>query len=225
MKLHLIRSLSVITAILLLSACGTLPQTETAQYTAAGANITLTIPADWSWETTAQTETTYAGLRIWPDDDPEAAVSVTLGVPPGCGMVTSRSDVTYGNGYTARLTYDDYGDSASTVISYTNVPGRYYVTYTYTDAQTEAYSAVIDAILNSAVLADGIIREETALTLAQPYKTEDNQLLRANYDMENAVWEVGVYPKIGGPTPLFTVTIAADGAIATAETPVAETTT
>ena len=223
MKLHWIRSLSAIMAALLLCACGTLPQTETAQYTAAGANITLTIPADWSWETTAQTETTYPGLRIWPEADPEAAVSVTLGIAPGCGMVTSRSDVTYDNGYTARMTYDDYGDTASTVITYTNVPGSYYVAYTYTDAQAEAYSTVIDAILNSAVLADGIIREETALTLAQPYKTEEDQLLRAKYDMENAVWEVGIYPAIGGPTPLFTVTISSDGTVAAAETPAAET--
>ena len=213
-----IAATTLLSLALLCTACAEAPASntsgtalpETAAYSRACADMTISLPEDWAWETLE--EENLRGIRFWPESDPTATAVLSLDSNSlVCSFVSSREDVVYENGYAARVSTDDYGDSVHINVRYRNVPAPYYLNYTWTYAQMETYSTVMAEILDSIVLDPEVIREETVLTLAESYKTKDDQILRAKYDYEAGAWTVGIYPVYGGMKPVRTVVIDTQG--------------
>ncbi len=186
-----------------------------------GTNMTVSMPENWSYEEFMVTAgddgigNPIYGIRLFPDAEPDAVVSITCGglTHIGCGTVTGWDDVIYDNGYLGKVTYDNLGEVIDHSVTFPEIPGIYSVHYRFSYAQENTYGSTVDAILDNLVFADGIIRENTALLIGSEYKGEEDETVRAEYEVTSGKWIVGIYPFYGGTVPLRYVTLDKTGKV------------
>ncbi len=204
---HILSSL-LLTTLLLLTACSSHTKapppvlSKQARYESVGSNMVISMPEDWSYTEFLitggddGTSDPIHGFTIYPDADPEAVVTVACDglyetlpfMPP------PQAQPVYANGYPGSLFYLDLGTASAYRILYPELPGIYSVTYSFTNAQMNAYANTVDAILDALIFAEGIIGRNAACLIASAYKDAEDDTLLAEYHPADGTWTVSIFP-------------------------------
>lgn len=178
-------------------------------------NMELALPDGWEYSIEEYKEDGYTyGISFWPSEETDGKLRLnyfTIGFGV-CGTGLSQVEYTFDNGEKVHIgTYDN--NPVWDFVSFRNTPGDYAVINEGADDWWEEYKEEAVSILHSIQLADGIIRKEKAIAVAEEHCTVDYDMTRAKFDFEQGIWEVDFWvsdpPTVGGGQ---TVMIDAKGA-------------
>lgn len=181
------------------SESGTAPEVSTVslvEYSYGYANMKLALPEGWSYAIQEADQTTGEsfGIDFWPDGAPD--FSAKLHFHPEfygiCGTGVTFEELDFENGLHATLAWeasqhDDFWGN----IFFADLPGQYILQLDTTAQLWEQYRDELMAILDSAVLAEGILRESEALALAaELVEALDADCARATFSYLDGTWGV-----------------------------------
>ena len=175
------------------------------------ANISLTIPYGWEYETELWTDSVDFSITFWPAGMPEGKIRVRyygdrFGV---CGTFLEQEKIELGNYEARKGTYD--GHKVWDFISLIGTPGHYVIENEGAGQWWDEYGGEAMEILNTLVVGDGIISEAEAVAIAEKEVTVEYNQTWTSYDSETGLWTVTFgksYP--GGDQ---TVTITCEGKV------------
>ncbi len=187
--------------------------TQTAEWQGEHASIVLSLPEGWAWNLFPEKEEDAHlgdGIRFYPEDDPTASVVVRFDNGFGvCGTNLTTEKLTLSGG--TQLTSYTWSKEKPSLYRYNGTPGDYLAELQMDDQQRKQYFDTILQILDAAVLGDGIIREETAISRTGHTPSDDNRIY-ADFDAGRGVWVVKIYSRKTKPeTHTFTYEVSADG--------------
>ena len=193
-----------------------LTEFRTVSYEYSYANMKLELPAGWAYEIRKYAEGEMSfGIDFWPETASEGKLRLDyypdlFGV---CGTGLKEEQIRLSNGYRAfRGTYDDH--TVWDFISIRDLPGSYVVTTENVDGWWDTYGVQAMDIVDSMVLADGLIRENWAVELAAwALKTESDHD-SVGFDFCTGEWVVAF---ADGET-YYTVYVTAEGNVRTVDT-------
>ena len=183
-----------------------LTQPEFVRFGRGYANISLTIPHGWEYETGAWADSGEFGVVFWPSGRSEGKIRVLyygdrFGV---CGTFLEQEDITLG-GYDAwKGTYD--GHKVWDLISLKGTPGHYVIETEGAGQWWNEYGDEAMGILNTLVVGDGIISEAEAIAIAKEKATVEYNQTWASYDSETGLWTVTFGKEYPGGDQTVTVT-------------------
>lgn len=156
------------------------------------ANMSLLKLENWEYETTAYSEEMDGfGITFWPKD--QSVGSITLfyydfwGV---CGTGLEEKTVSIGTYEAWMGTYDNH--ALWDFISVKNMPGHYVFLNNGAESWWAEYAGEAMRIIESAVLAEGIMTEEQAVALAMAAVTEQGvyEAGYCSFDNDTGIWEI-----------------------------------
>lgn len=186
-------------------------QPKLVQHGRGYANISLTIPYGWEYETGAWTDSGEFSVSFWPAGRSEGKIRVLyydrFGV---CGTGLEQEKITLGNYEAWQGTYDNH--EVWDFISLIGTPGNYVIENEGAGKWWDEYGGEAVQILNTLVVGDGYISEAEAVAIAQGEATVEYDQTWASYDSENGLWNVSLGQKYtaGGDQ---TVTITCEGKV------------
>ncbi len=169
---------------------------EPAEYEGSAFRMVVMLPEGWAYDKVVgdrgvSGERLY-GLRIYPLLDPMASALFTYEqidcTPPPTPAELSAT--TQNSGAVTVQSWETEDGNPATLITYTALPGAYYMQYTLTPTQEALYGDAMLAIANGASMADGLIREEDARKLASEGRNVSDQAASVDYDPEKGQWHV-----------------------------------
>ena len=170
------------------------------------ANISLSIPDGWEYETEDSEGSADFCIAFWPEGQTEGKIKVwyydSFGV---CGTGLKEKKITVGAYEANQGTYDN--KKIWDFISFLGMPGSYVVINEGTDKWWSTYGEEAMQILDTVKIADGIIDKEEAIAIAEKDVTVEYDQTRAKYDVENGLWTVSFSKKnTAGGDQVFTIT-------------------
>lgn len=187
-----------------------LTQPEFVRYDRGYANISLTIPYGWEYETEDCENNSDFYVAFWPSGRSEGKIRVcyydSFGV---CGTGLDQERIMFGNYEAWKGTYDNH--KVWSYIGLLGTPGRYVIENEGAGQWWDEYGGEAMQILNTLVVGDGVISEAEAIAIAKAEATVEYNQTWASYDSENGLWTVTFgksYP--GGDQ---TVTITCEGKV------------
>lgn len=189
-----------------------LTQPELVRFGWGYANISLTVPYGWEYETEDVTDSGEFGVSFWPSGRSEGKMRVLyygdrFGV---CGTGLEQERITLG-GYEAwKGTYD--GHKVWDLICLKGTPGSYVIENEGAGQWWDEYGDEAMQILNTLVVGDGIIHEAEAVAIAKQKATVEYNQISTSYDSESGLWTVILYKEytVGGDQ---TMTITCEGKV------------
>lgn len=186
-------------------------QPELVRFDRGYANISLSIPDGWEYETEPWTDSGEFGVSFWPSGRTEGKIRVLyygsrFGV---CGTGLEEEKIKLGNYEAWKGTYDRH--KVWDFISLIGTPGKYVIENEGAGQWWDEYGGEAMGILNTLVVGDGIIRETEAIVIAMREVTVEYNQTWTSYDSETGLWTVTFgksYP--GGDQ---TVTITCEGKV------------
>ena len=194
-----------------------LTQPELVRFGRGYANISLTIPHGWEYETEAWPDSGEFGIcgkfgvSFWPSGRSEGKIRVLyygdcFGV---CGTGLEEEKIKLGNYEAWKGTYD--GRKVWDFISLIGTPGHYVIETEGAGRWWDEYGDEAMGILNTLVVGNGMISEAEAIAIAKDLATVEYNQTWTSYDSETGLWTVTFgksYP--GGDQ---TVTITCEGKV------------
>ena len=180
------------------------------------ANMCLTIPEGWEYEITEYSpETGNFGIVFRPEGEQVGSLSLICQNGWGvCGTGLEMETDFFGNYEAGVGTYN--GDEHWNFIRLRYLPGDYVFLNTGADIWYSQHEKEIEEILNSVVVADGIMSytqaEEIALEWAQQLETGVYEVARHRFTMDDGVWEI-LLGAINNTGPDHTIHIFPDSSI------------
>lgn len=177
-----------------------------AQHARGYANIFLSVPYDWKYDTHSADGSNNFFISFWPDGQTEG--KITVGYYEGfgvCGTGLEQEDITIA-GYKARKgTYD--GKPVWDFITLSDTPGQYVILNEGAGAWWNEYGDEAMQILETLKVADGIIDKATVIDLVKKDVTVEYNEVRADFDIKNGVWTLCFYTRnVVGGDQTFVVT-------------------
>lgn len=177
------------------SGAETAIQSETLTAENGCANLALTLPE--GWEGAAANTPKDGGMdacriEFWPADAPELRLTLCA-YPDGiglCGTGVTIEEVAFEGGQTATLYTEQIGDDFWLCLIYGNTPGAYAAEFTGARTLLEQYEQPLAAILGSAVLGEGFLRQSEAEKIASDAFAVDYEEVCGRFDMNTGVWTV-----------------------------------
>ncbi len=154
------------------------------------ANMSLVLPAGWTYEIVEYNEESLAfGINFWPEN--QSGGKIRLEYWPGmfgvCGTGLEQEEIRLENGLRAwQGTYDNR--PLWDFISFRDLPGSYVFCTQSVDDWWEDYQEQAMEIINSVKLADGIIGENSAIELAAKALNVDGKPVRTEFDFCEGTW-------------------------------------
>lgn len=188
-----------------------LTQPELVRFGRGYANISLTIPDGWEYETEDGERNTDFCIAFWPSGRSEGKIRVwyydSFGV---CGTGLDQERIMFGNYEAWKGTYDNH--KVWSYISLLGTPGRYVIENEGAGQWWDEYGGEAMQILNTLVVGDGIISEAEAIAIAKDVATVEYNQVMTSYDSETGLWTVTLYKEYtaGGDQ---TVTITCEGKV------------
>ena len=187
-----------------------LTQPELVRFGRGYANISLTIPDGWEYETEVWTDSVNFDIAFWPAGRSEGKIKMCyydfFGV---CGTGLEQERITLG-GYEAwKGTYD--GHEVWDLISLKGTPGHYVIENEGAGRWWDEYGGEAMHILNTLAVGDGIIHEAEAVAIAKGSATVEYNQTWTSYDSETGLWTV-TFGK-GYPGGDQTVTVTCEGKV------------
>ena len=187
-----------------------LTQPELVRIDRGYANISLTIPDGWEYETEVMTDSGGFSIAFQPAGRSEGKIRVLyydrFGV---CGTGLESETIRLGNYEARKGTYD--GHKVWDFIRLIGTPGYYVIENEGAGPWWDEYGGEAMQILNTLVAGDGIIHETEAIAIAKGEAAVEYNQTWTSYDSETGLWTVTFgksYP--GGDQ---TVTITCEGKV------------
>ena len=194
-----------------------LTQPELVRFGRGYANISLTIPYGWEYETEDWPDSGEFGIcgefcvSFWPSGRSEGKIRVLyydrFGV---CGTGLEEEKIRLGNYEAWMGTYD--GRKVWDFISLIGTPGHYVIETEGAGRWWDEYGDEAMRILNTLVVGDGYIDEAEAVAIAKDLATVEYNRVSTSYDSETGLWTVALYKEytVGGDQ---TLTITCEGKV------------
>ena len=180
-------------------------QSEPIRFGRGYANISLSIPDGWEYETEVWTDSVDFSVSFWPAGRPEGKIRVcyydSFGV---CGTFLEQEKIKLGNYEARKGTYD--GHKVWDFISLIGTPGRYVIENEGATKWWDEYGGEAMGILNTMVVGDGIISEAEAVAIAKEEATVEYNKTWTSYDSENGLWTVTFGKQYPGGDQTVTIT-------------------
>lgn len=183
-----------------------LTQPELVRFGREYANISLSIPDGWEYETEAWTDCGEFGVSFWPAGRSEGKIRVLyygdrFGV---CGTFLEQEKIGLGNYEAWKGTYDNH--KVWDFISLIGTPGHYVMENEGASRWWDEYGDEAMGILNTLVVGDGIISEAEAVAIAKEKATVEYDQTWASYYSETGLWTVTFGKKYPGGDQTVTIT-------------------
>lgn len=186
------------------------------------ANMSLVIPDGWEYEITEYSpDTGNFGIVFRPEGEQVGSLSLIYQNGWGvCGTGLEMETEYFGNYEAGVGTYD--GGKYWNFISLRYLPGDYVFLNTGADVWYAQHEKEIEEILNSVVVADGIMSytqaEEIALEWAEELETGVYEVARHRFTMVDGVWEI-LLGAINNTGPDHTIHIFPDSTVLEVQLP------
>ena len=189
-----------------------LTQPELVQYGSGYADISLTIPDGWEYETEEFEGNHDFCVAFWPTGRAEGRISVryfSVGFSV-CGTGLEEEKIRLGNYEARQGTFDNH--KLWDFIGLIGTPGDYVVMNEGAGQWWGQYGGEAMEILNTLVVGGGSIGEAEVIAIAKEKATVEYDQTRASYDSESGLWTVSFFRKntVGGGQ---TVTITGEGKV------------
>lgn len=191
-------------------------QAEKVSATYGYANMSLVIPDGWEYEITEYSpETGNFGVVFRPEGEQVGSLSLMYFDLWGVCGTEMETQMEYIGSYEAQIG-TNVGSEYWNYISLRYLPGDYVFLNTGADIWYSQHEKEIEEILNSVVVADGIMSytqaEEIALEWAQQLETGVYEVARHRFTMDDGVWEI-LLGAINNTGPDHTIHIFPDSSI------------
>lgn len=193
-----------------------LTEYQSVSYEYSFANMSLELPAGWTYEIREYQENEMSfGIDFWPENESEGKLrldyySELFGV---CGTGLKEEQIWVGHIYRAfQGTYDNR--PVWDFISIKDLPGSYVVTTENVDGWWDIFGQLAMDILDSMVLAEGLIRENWAIEVAEQALKGDFTHDSLAFDFCTGEWVVAFTDQ----ETYYTVYVTADGTVRTIDT-------
>ena len=188
-----------------------LTQPELVRFGRGYADISLSIPHGWEYETELWADSSDFSVSFFPSGRPEGKIRVRYyGIGFGvCGTGLEVETIRLGNYEARKGTYD--GHKVWDHIRLIGTPGDYAIENEGAGQWWGEYGDEAMRILNTLVVGDGIISEAEAAAIAKAAATVKYDRTWASYDSENGLWTVTFGKEYPGGDQ--TVTITCEGKV------------
>lgn len=193
-----------------------LTEYQRVSYEYSFANMSLELPAGWTYEIREYSEGDMSfGIDFWPENVSEGKLRLDyyperFGV---CGTGLKEEQIWVGHIYRAfQGTYDNR--PVWDFISIRDLPGSYVITTENVDGWWDIYGQQAMDILDSIALAEGMIRENRAIELAEQALKGDFAHDSVAFDFCTGEWVVAFIDQ----ETYYTVYVSADGTVRTIDT-------
>lgn len=169
-------------------------QPATASHSRGYANIRLTVPKGWEYTTEDVEGSNDFSIVLRHESSAEDKIRVSYQTAFGtCGTGLDEKDITIGSYQAWQGTYDNHKNWD--YIALKDTPGSYVIFNEADDDWWKEHKDEAMQILNTLVVAENIISESEAITIAKDNATVDYNEVRATFDMEKGEWSVNLYKK------------------------------
>lgn len=193
-----------------------LTEYQSVSYEYSFANMSLELPAGWTYEIREYSEGELSfGIDFWPENESEGKLRLDyypelFGV---CGTGLKEEQIWVGHIYRAfQGTYDNR--PVWDFISIRDLPGSYVITTENVDGWWDIYGQQAMDILDSMVLAEGMIRANRAIEVAEQALKGDFTHDSVAFDFCTGEWVVAFTDQ----ETYYTVYVTADGTVRTIDT-------
>lgn len=151
-------------------------------------NFSADLPEGWTYkEIIASGETDSFSLELYKEDSPEDKLVIecrdSFGV---CGTGLHTQEITL-SGYNAHKgIYDD--NPSWNYILFEDTPGIYVIFNHISQEKMPSYNSDVNAILDSAVIAHGIISYDEALSIAKANATGEYKKSYGEFSLSEGIW-------------------------------------
>lgn len=183
----------------------------TASHSRGYANVRLTVLNGWKYETVDTDGSNDFSIVLWHESSAENKIKISFQTAFGvCGTGLEEKNITIGSYQAWQGTYDNHKNWD--YIALKDMPGAYVIFNEADDDWWKEHKDEAMQILNTLVVAENIISESEAVTIAKDNATADYNAVRASFDMEKGEWSVNLYKKntAGGDQ---TVIITSEGKV------------
>lgn len=164
-------------------------QPKLVQHGRGYANISLSIPGGWKYETEFMTDSVGFSIAFWPAGETEGKIKVCYYDDFGvCGTGLEQEKIKLGNHEAWKGTYDNH--KVWDFISLIGAPGDYVIMNEGAGQWWDGYGGEAMQILSTLVVGDGFISEAEAIAIAKQEVTVEYDQTWASYDSENGLWTV-----------------------------------
>ena len=184
-----------------------LTQPELVRFGLGYANIALTIPYGWEYETEDRPDCGEFGVSFWPSGRSEGKLRVLyygdrFGV---CGTFLEEEKIRLGSYEAWKGTYDNH--KVWTFIRLIGTPGYYVIDNDGAGQWWDEHGDEAMQILNTLVVGDGIIGEAEAVAIAKDEATVEYNHVSTSYNRETGLWTVSLYKEYtAGGDQVITIT-------------------
>lgn len=193
-----------------------LTEYQSVSYEYSFANMSLELPAGWTYEIREYSEGEMSfGIDFWPENESEGKLRLDyypelFGV---CGTGLKEEQIWVGHSYRAfQGTYDDH--AVWDFISIRDLPGSYVITTENVEGWWDTYGQQAMDILDSMILADGMIRENRAIELAEQALKGEFTNYSVAFDFCTGEWVVAFTDQ----DTYYTVYVTAEGTVRKVDT-------
>lgn len=159
-----------------------------AEYKDTYVNIKMEILDNWDYEIVEDEKS--AGILFWPKEEPEAKFEMYYHEFFGlCGTAVTIVEKTFDNGLNA-VEYIEIGNIMWSDLVFIDMPGDYCLSYTGEEAYYEKYINDVECMLNTLVLAEGIIKKSEVLEIAEGIFNAEYQYNVCKFSHEDGTWEI-----------------------------------
>ena len=182
-----------------------LTQPELVRFGRGYANISLSIPDGWEYETEVWTDIEDFSITFWPAGRPEGKIRARycrgFGV---CGVGLESEKIRLGNYEAWKGTFDNH--KVWDFINLIGTPGSYVIENEGAGQWWDEYGGEAMQILNTLIVGDGYISEAEAIAIAKEVATVEYDQIWASYDRENGLWTVTFGKSYPGGDQTVTIT-------------------
>ena len=169
-------------------------QSTIASHSRGYANIRLTVPKGWEYTTEDVEGSNDFSIVLWHKNSVEDKIRISYQTAFGvCGTGLEEKDITIGSYQAWQGTYDNHKNWD--YIALKDTPGSYVIFNEADDDWWKEHKDETMQILNTLVVAENIISESEAITIAKDNAAVDYNEVRASFDMEKGEWSVNLYKK------------------------------
>ena len=170
-----------------------LAQPELVRFGRGYANISLSIPDGWEYETEVWTDSEDFSITFWPAGRSEGKIRVRyyggrFGV---CGTGLEQEKISFWNYEAWMGTYDNH--KVWDFIRLIGTPGDYVIINEGASQWWDEYGGEAMRILSTLVVGDGYISEAEAIATAKEEATVEYDQTWAYYNSENGLWTVTLF--------------------------------
>ncbi len=153
------------------------------------ANFSLILPEGWKYEDSNTLQEDSFGISIYREDSPDETITIGFYSMFGvCGTGLRTESITLGGFKAHKGIYD--GNPTFDYIIFEDTPGYYVINNNCDSEWWKENKSTAMSILDSVIIADGIIFREEAVSKASEFSVGEYKRKVSEYDHKNGIWTI-----------------------------------